>query len=339
MAPRWYSALVLTMCLISCGSDRSKPSPVEPIGGENPYLTISGVYADTLPCADCDGILTHLTLYPDSTFALLERYLGKAGDTGKIPGMYGKYAIEPSCTRLSLRGINDKRIVYFRPVSGGLLLLDSQGLPFVSTLDYVLDRTDQLAESTSSQRLRTQDSKLAGQVGVVYNRTLRNEVLIDEAFLRNATEPEKAIVAWYFTAHESACPAADCPLHKSFGMDDAGLKALVSKWLGGNNQVRDIMNAGVKSGDLQLIQLRKDNGGFRATTVIRIPTGVERRDDRFELRDDKLIWTFSEAGKIDRNTTAKMTDRPAEYQQGGQQVIRMEKLKENPKRNSSENKE
>lgn len=47
-----------------------------------------GVYVGALPCADCEGIQTEVTLNSDDTFAIKQTYLGKEGapieDSGKI---------------------------------------------------------------------------------------------------------------------------------------------------------------------------------------------------------------------------------------------------------------
>ncbi len=47
-------------------------------------LDWAGVYEGTTPCADCDGILTKLTLNTDETFSLSRNYLGKPGKEIKL---------------------------------------------------------------------------------------------------------------------------------------------------------------------------------------------------------------------------------------------------------------
>lgn len=321
----------LTLIFTSCGEGVSTPEAVV-IAGENPYQTVSGVYFDTLPCSDCKGVITKVTLFPDSTFSMRELRLGGGRDRGREPGLYGSYVIESGQKRLKLTPINVDRAMFFRPVEGGLLALDEQGEPFSGEHDYILDRTDQAVGSGNASKIRNQDSRLAGLVGVVYQRSLKDEILVDEDFIRSAPETEQAVIAFYMLAHETACPPATCPVHKALALDDKGMKDLVVKWLGKDERVRDVLTTGLKSGDLQLLQVVKTEKGFRATRVIKTPTGPERSEDYFETGANQLTWVKSEKGKIDRNATAKNTDRPAEFQQGGKQVIQLEKLQDKPKR-------
>lgn len=49
---------------------------------------IFAVYEGTLPCADCDGILTTLSLHPDSTYEMRSEYLGKKDATFDEKGTF-----------------------------------------------------------------------------------------------------------------------------------------------------------------------------------------------------------------------------------------------------------
>lgn len=59
-----------------------------------------GLYADTMPCADCPGILTQLDLRKDSTYVLRERYL----ERDSVPfGRIGKWSVSDSVLLLNGR--------------------------------------------------------------------------------------------------------------------------------------------------------------------------------------------------------------------------------------------
>lgn len=61
--------------------------------GDNAQTSLdwNGQYKATLPCADCEGIETALTLNPDNTYVLSETYLGTKG--GNKPEVAkGKFA-------------------------------------------------------------------------------------------------------------------------------------------------------------------------------------------------------------------------------------------------------
>jgi len=91
---------------------------------------LNAVYTGVLPCADCDGIETTITLTPDMKFSRVMRYLGKQGNdateiggynldkSGKIvmlqvsAGTPGYYQLgENSLTQLDMQG---------KPIEGGL---------------------------------------------------------------------------------------------------------------------------------------------------------------------------------------------------------------------------
>lgn len=51
-------------------------------------LDWAGIYQGTLPCADCGGIETELTLNADGTYALTEKYLDKEGEPFASQGTF-----------------------------------------------------------------------------------------------------------------------------------------------------------------------------------------------------------------------------------------------------------
>ncbi len=81
-------ASALTSCNTPSTSDADKDSTAtsetETIidGGHNSRnsLDFTGTYAGVLPCADCEGIKTEITLNEDGTFIKETTYLGKGGD-------------------------------------------------------------------------------------------------------------------------------------------------------------------------------------------------------------------------------------------------------------------
>jgi uncharacterized lipoprotein NlpE involved in copper resistance len=56
-------------------------SPGKPsIVSDAPLTNFTGVYSGVLPCADCEGIETQLTLNTDKTYSVSRKYLGKGDD-------------------------------------------------------------------------------------------------------------------------------------------------------------------------------------------------------------------------------------------------------------------
>jgi len=89
--------LSTTLLLAACGSyasesdafDAEIPSPVTKAedSNRNP-LDWSGTYTGTIPCADCEGIETTVTLRADGTFASERIYLGKSDKPVRSTGTF-----------------------------------------------------------------------------------------------------------------------------------------------------------------------------------------------------------------------------------------------------------
>lgn len=85
----------LTLLTLSCQNSADKKESqqqedsvavIDSHTSEN-SLDWAGVYQDTIPCADCPGILTTVKLYKDGTYAFYAEYLERnttLQDTGKF---------------------------------------------------------------------------------------------------------------------------------------------------------------------------------------------------------------------------------------------------------------
>lgn len=97
---------------------------------------IYGTYEGTLPCADCEGIQTTLTLDADKSFKLEEAYLGEDDSPFVTEGAWavdnaGKITLEPSDDSDESR--------YYEVVSENeLRMLDRTGNKIESELNYSL---------------------------------------------------------------------------------------------------------------------------------------------------------------------------------------------------------
>lgn len=91
-AARTLTALLMTLLLSGCAwlplpwsRDEPPPPPTQPFvldrsaAGDNSRnaLDWSGSYEGMVPCADCEGILTRLTLREDQSYSLSREYLGR----------------------------------------------------------------------------------------------------------------------------------------------------------------------------------------------------------------------------------------------------------------------
>lgn len=74
------------LVFVSCMSKKATNIPV----GDNSMNAVDwpGVYAGTLPCADCEGILTELKLNQDLTYSLSQTYQGRSEQPIKRSGKF-----------------------------------------------------------------------------------------------------------------------------------------------------------------------------------------------------------------------------------------------------------
>jgi copper homeostasis protein (lipoprotein) len=107
--------------LVSCNSSSSNPEaggsrqPTNDsivIDGHNSAnsLDIEGTYKGNLPCADCEGIETEITLNKDLTFVKRSKYLGK---DNKVFEESGSYSWNQAGNTITLSSIKNAPNQYF----------------------------------------------------------------------------------------------------------------------------------------------------------------------------------------------------------------------------------
>lgn len=99
-----------------------------------PAFAWAGSWSDTLPCADCPGILTRLDLRADSTYVLRSLYL----ERDSIPqGQIGKWTVKDHILVLATADVPMRWGVK----GDALEMLDQDGKPPESALSYTILRT------------------------------------------------------------------------------------------------------------------------------------------------------------------------------------------------------
>lgn len=90
------------------------------------------VFLDTLPCADCEGIVTKVFLDADSTFIMEQSFLGVKDTNQHVFYDLGKWNIKDSIIQISS---TSNQPMSFKYVSENVLeLLDNSGKAFPDTL-------------------------------------------------------------------------------------------------------------------------------------------------------------------------------------------------------------
>ena len=83
-----------------------------------------GTFEGTLPCADCDGIKTVLTINEDTTYSLSSEYLGKKDGLFEQSGVYS-LVMDGQVLELVTPSTGDK--IYYRIVDNGVAVSDAEG--------------------------------------------------------------------------------------------------------------------------------------------------------------------------------------------------------------------
>lgn len=82
---------IFAVAMFSCTNSKQKQNEenVTPdMHTSEMALDYTGVYEGVMPCADCEGIKTQLTINDDNTFVLISEYLGKEDATFEERGNY-----------------------------------------------------------------------------------------------------------------------------------------------------------------------------------------------------------------------------------------------------------
>lgn len=87
-------------------------------------LDWDGTYEGTLPCADCEGIVTTIILNSDGTFSSKEEY---QKDSNVIVENEGNFTWDNSGSVVILEGENDEFQREFRVVENAIIHLDNEG--------------------------------------------------------------------------------------------------------------------------------------------------------------------------------------------------------------------
>jgi uncharacterized lipoprotein YbaY/uncharacterized lipoprotein NlpE involved in copper resistance len=101
--------------------------------------TLPATYTGVLPCADCEGIEHHLALFPDGSYALRTRYLGRP-DAG-LSDDIGTWALASDGITLGLKGGREAPVFFSIEDRDTFRKLDLTGRRIESDLNYDLKRT------------------------------------------------------------------------------------------------------------------------------------------------------------------------------------------------------
>lgn len=117
----------LSLLLAACGGNNGRKQHADEKTVATEQKTVGadlcGVYAGTLPAADCAGIETELTLNGDRTYNLKTKYLVEDGEVIETNGVYEM----KDATLVVLITPSSNAKTYYKVVDGGLMLSDAEG--------------------------------------------------------------------------------------------------------------------------------------------------------------------------------------------------------------------
>lgn len=152
---RFFAPAVTGLLFAACqgreqpyGTGPDNPAAAKDTGAA--ATSLAGVYTDTVPCNDCRGIATRLTLKPDSLYELQEVYLGRPDPTNY---RRGPWRVRGQVVTLAPSGNNPVRR-YQVEAARKLRLLDADGKPMqAGNADYTLDyQSDGNLSETGTRR-------------------------------------------------------------------------------------------------------------------------------------------------------------------------------------------
>lgn len=126
----YFAIFLITMFVFSCKEKAEVQEYLGTDGGmvedtSQNALDWDGVYAGTLPCADCDGIETSIELNNDNTYNIREVYVGKSDG---VVEEHGNFTWHEHGTKIVLVNTQDSRFNRIFLVGENLLYaLDEQG--------------------------------------------------------------------------------------------------------------------------------------------------------------------------------------------------------------------
>lgn len=147
-------AAALSFAVASCGNNTNKKQESASVqnsaseikgNGATPanindlLENYTGTFEGVVPCADCSGIDTKLTLNNDYTYSLYATYQGKSSDN--VFESAGKWKINESLDLITLDFDKPKELTYYKIVSVNTLrMLDKDGKEIDSSHNYDLTR-------------------------------------------------------------------------------------------------------------------------------------------------------------------------------------------------------
>jgi hypothetical protein len=226
-------ALLSIAFMASCGgnkNDDSKAGPASALNSSgNPYTDIGGVYQDTLPCADCPGTLTELTLHPDSTFVLREKMLNAEGRPAKSINTRGVFSFVEGSSKIKLTSSQAEAMSrMFEVTTDGMVATDVQAQ---AGADLTLEIRERIIGKVGGEFISYRIADKGAYPSVVFTHMPGGDIVINKPAIDRMKDAEKAVLAYYAMQYNTGCENESCALENAMNADKSSLEANVRKWM------------------------------------------------------------------------------------------------------------
>lgn len=139
-APLVIGGVLLAACAApsSTSTGRTGAAATEALVIDPGGLRAPRSWRGELPCADCAGLVTTMTLRPDGTYQRDAAWLGTGGAGDTVAVDVGRWQWDPDTRRIRLIGSSDAPAWFAMGADGHLTQLDLLGQPITSALSYDL---------------------------------------------------------------------------------------------------------------------------------------------------------------------------------------------------------
>ncbi len=164
------ASLLLISLTAACGaSDTARDGAAASDASVRDIAALAGAasWVGEIPCADCAGIRTTITLYPDGTFRTEGVYLGAGGKGDTTLTDLGRWTHADTATRVVLRGSTGLADLYAVEPDGALTKLDRQGQRMGGELNYTLTAVSRPVDITHPARLIGSFAYMADAASIV----------------------------------------------------------------------------------------------------------------------------------------------------------------------------
>lgn len=130
----------LIVAFSACSTGKKNNSESDQAHNSKNALDYYGIYAGTIPCADCAGILTNIAINKDNTYQMTTKYDGKSE---QVMVSSGTYSWDTTSSVIMLKEKDsDNSVVLYKVGENTMTKLDMEGKPITGELasTYVLKK-------------------------------------------------------------------------------------------------------------------------------------------------------------------------------------------------------